>query len=103
MLLLLAAPSVQRYQQEILEAEAELRQLREQQRTIKGSHSSGLEQLGMLGDLVKVLQLKHRLMQQGGGLVEDMDGEGGHQQGACGTSVAPAKSFHTATANVMVL
>ena len=91
-----------RYQQQILEAEAQLKQLREQQRTLNGSHNNGLEQLGMLGDLLQLVQLKLRLTQQGGGLVEGLARDAG-QQGACGTTVAAAKSFHTATANVMVL
>lgn len=89
------------YTQQLMEAEARLRQLREQQRTIKERHYNGLQQRDMLGDLVRLLRLKMQLM-QGVGAVVDGTGEEGVVAAGCGPGLA-GQSFHTATANVMVL
>lgn len=47
-----------RLQQKIKQAEEAARKLRDQQRTLKETHNSGLSQIEMMTDLVKLLQIK---------------------------------------------
>jgi hypothetical protein len=69
----------------VAEAEEVMRELKERQRGLKDSHSSGLSQIDMMADLMKLLTAKISL-HQGNGVAAPMP-----------------RSFNTATANVMVL
>lgn len=76
-----------KYQQKINEADEQTKVLREQQRNLKDTHSSGLSQIDMMSDLIKLLQLKLDLTKGNG----------------VGLAQRPVTTFDTATANVMVL
>lgn len=47
-----------KYQSKLNKAEAEVKALKEKQREIKDTHTTGLSQIDMMSDLVRLLQLK---------------------------------------------
>lgn len=61
MLLCLPGITLCRYQSQLLETEAALSKLREQQRHAEERSSHGQAQLGMMNDLMQLLQLKQQI------------------------------------------
>ncbi|MEW5311643.1 MAG: hypothetical protein WDW38_003340 [Sanguina aurantia] len=94
---IISAPTAEmlkdRYQTKIVEAEESSKALRDRQRDIKDNHTTGLSQIDMMNDLIKLLQLKMALHRQAQGLPAS----------AYPSLPPPTQSFETATANVMVL
>ena len=57
-----SGPSAERlkdkYQSKVAEVEEQAKQLKEKQREIKETHTTGLSQIDMMNDLIKLLQIK---------------------------------------------
>lgn len=56
-----------KYQQKIADGEEQARQLKERHKDIKETHTTGLSQIDMMTDLIRLLQLKSDLKKGSGG------------------------------------
>ncbi|KAJ9520358.1 hypothetical protein QJQ45_030297 [Haematococcus lacustris] len=116
----------ERYQEKVAEAEEQTRILKERQREIKETHSTGLSQIDMMNDLVRLLQIKLSAQRRELGL-PSLGPSPGQDKGNIDTPPRPVAlsraglgggtvlgggapgrlsqptSFDTPTANVMVL
>ncbi|KAJ9520183.1 hypothetical protein QJQ45_030110 [Haematococcus lacustris] len=116
----------ERYQEKVAEAEEQTRILKERQREIKETHSTGLSQIDMMNDLVRLLQIKLSAQRRELGL-PSLGPALGQDKGSIDTPPRPVAlsraglgggtvlgggapgrlsqptSFDTPTANVMVL
>lgn len=81
-----SGPSAERlkdkYQSKVAEVEEQAKQLKEKQREIKETHTTGLSQIDMMNDLIKLLQIK--VWGWVAGCVESQLGGGGRGKGEGG-------------------
>ncbi|GFR42598.1 hypothetical protein Agub_g3529 [Astrephomene gubernaculifera] len=89
----------EKYETKLKEAEEATKALRERQREIKDTHTTGLSQIDIMNDMIRLLQLKLNLARgiAGGGLEGMMGGMSGG-----GASVG-GQTFDTGSANVLQL
>ncbi len=85
-----------RYQAKLSEAEDATKALRDRQRDIKDTHTTGMSQIDIMNDMIRLLQLKLNLAKgiSGGGM-DFMGGGGGGGGGG--------HAFDTGSANVLQL
>ncbi len=89
-----------RYEAKVKEAEDTTKSLRERQREIKDTHSTGLSQIDIMNDMLRLLQLKLNLAR---GIAVDMSQYGGGGGGGGANGGMGGQMFDTASANVLQL
>lgn len=83
------------------EAEDSTKALRDRQREIKDTHSTGLSQIDIMNDMLRLLQLKLNLAR---GIAVDMSQYGGGGGAAGGANGGMAgQTYDTGSANVLQL
>ncbi|PNW70526.1 hypothetical protein CHLRE_17g723600v5 [Chlamydomonas reinhardtii] len=90
-----------KYEAKVKEAEDSTKALRDRQREIKDTHSTGLSQIDIMNDMLRLLQLKLNLAR---GIAVDMSQYGGGGGAAGGANGGMAgQTYDTGSANVLQL
>ncbi|EFJ53072.1 hypothetical protein VOLCADRAFT_78702 [Volvox carteri f. nagariensis] len=90
----------EKYETKVKEAEEATKMLRERQREIKDTHTTGLSQIDIMNDMIRLLQLKLNLARG----IRDVDGPGVGVGGAAAAGPGTGgQTFDTGSANVLQL